>query len=1122
MIKIGNRLCTLLLCGFIISLPLASEAGVVRVVAGSKGQGIALKRGADCMVLTPGHVLQGVAQNIVIAGRQGEVGSAELDTAFHVNACKSGSQDNPGNCVDVRVLKVVTNAEKICDTEYTTYRLHEGAVIVSRTERGGFQEIPVELPKLGSKDSTYILIKGKSGFSLKSMMSGSLLLMEGKALGMVINACTDKGSVVGNISCTQYGGVAIKLSSLGKLVGPWASPDFVEPDRAKGLLGVVEHAKEMRASTNIGQIEALEELVWSSVDVQDLDLAGLYLRTVHLEDARLRGAQLTAANLISAKLARADLSGSRMGFADLAGADLTKAIIDKAFAPYVHAQGVGFHGASAQMSSWTAADLRDADFSGADLKGASFFYADLRGANFSGAKLGDASFIGALLENANFERAEVANTDFTLAVVGEHALTKDQMKGACRTVVTPDNRVAYEFELVSTQEETATSKFYYDVIFTGYPPMVASYQQGLPVCSQREFSPPRYASPYWTRLDKTYLKDKVTLYLQRSLITHGGREKEMVKAAQTYFKNYAAAADANKFLVQEQPKDPVAKMFGEGSGAAVERVPLTSDAVLLFSLKASPQMAERIDWNRAATERLALEQYPNDSIVGSQGDPWRAFFRANMYAEELDEKSLKQFREWTVGRADALPDKATLIFSKPYAPFFETSGASNRYSLEEHLKNRGVVYRAVYPNHIRLNRSGGVSNHLALPRPVSFYDVGPKYANAGGHVEIDVDLAGVSAELDPATSIVSDGILFYLVPEEVRFYEDKKVRKRIVLATKADAGEIKELLNHSIAIVSEPGSEIRRAYYFGEDGQLTEKTDFDESRGQWWLSDRHVCYSMNDEKSCYSLYKDRVGWLLVSANGAKRSWIKHISNLRHAGSPDDLGQYIRPAGRFDIVGLKLGMPIEDALDRTKKSLGSKNVATVTVDKIAKRFNRSGFDMPGVIASKGEFGKAGFETIGLFSYTGGKARVLDGVVRYLELDGSDEMRELVIDSLIEKYGKPDYRRNTQMHELGWIDRDYASIGTSLGHCFPSKLAYHLVRYANGYQGIGLKMDNISETGGCGPSLGASILANPGSGRVSVMTWLLDTRRVRSVAKQLETIRSEKASNKSNAAIKRVAF
>lgn len=123
-----------------------------------------------------------------------------------------------------------------------------------------------------------------------------------------------------------------------------------------------------------------------------------------LSEANLSRAELIGADLMGADLSGVFLNGAYLNGADLSGADLSGAHLSGTYLSWADLSGT---------------DLSGADLNRAHLNGAHLDEADLGGAHFNGAHLNGAHLNNTTLVYTSFSSAQVAQADFTEALVME-------------------------------------------------------------------------------------------------------------------------------------------------------------------------------------------------------------------------------------------------------------------------------------------------------------------------------------------------------------------------------------------------------------------------------------------------------------------------------------------------------------------------------------------------------------------------------------------------------------------------------------------------------------------------------------------------------------------------------
>ena len=138
-------------------------------------------RGTECFVITPAHVVRTAAVNqrraVVVIGPEGARGKAEFTTAVGTIAD------------DVAVLRVTENAGLVCSERDTPeIRAQKGAVLVARD--GELGALTFVSTFITSRDWRAIGLKGDG---IAQGMSGSLLVEDGREVGILIGVSTSGG-----------------------------------------------------------------------------------------------------------------------------------------------------------------------------------------------------------------------------------------------------------------------------------------------------------------------------------------------------------------------------------------------------------------------------------------------------------------------------------------------------------------------------------------------------------------------------------------------------------------------------------------------------------------------------------------------------------------------------------------------------------------------------------------------------------------------------------------------------------------------------------------------------------------------------------------------------------------
>lgn len=301
-------------------------------------------------------------------------------------------------------------------------------------------------------------------------------------------------------------------------------------------LATLNRAIEMRASGDVGQVAAVEELTRAGKSFSGLDMQGLFLASAGLDKAVLTETELDGANLAQASLANADLSRAHLAFAKLKDARLTGANVQEALFYLAEADGADLSESNAAQSNWRGASLRNANFRNANLRAASLMLADLRGADFRGADLRGAFLIGALVEGARFDQALIENTDLSSALGSADQFSRQQQGQLCASEPSRVFRVIL-------MEVTKSDRFAGGEEFRNMLELSVFMRGGLQDlerCRQRTQFPAGGAT-IWSRLDVETISEYMSVRFSYDLLGKGGRRKEWMNRTTAYIRMLNAA-----------------------------------------------------------------------------------------------------------------------------------------------------------------------------------------------------------------------------------------------------------------------------------------------------------------------------------------------------------------------------------------------------------------------------------------------------------------------------------------------------------------------------------------------------------------------------------------------------
>ncbi len=416
-------------------------------------------------------------------------------------------------------------------------------------------------------------------------------------------------------------------------------------------------AMDVRAAGDMGQVAAIGSLVRDKRSFAGLEFRGLFLAGAMLDGADFEGSDLTAANLEGARL-----SGARLASADLRFTTLGKMRSEgagdatRARFHFALADGAQFAGWTAPRSTWAGASLRAADFHGARLAGANFSLSDLRDADFRGADLQGAFFEGALVSGARFDGANLADADFTGVVGDARQFTPQQQSGLCGRIVGRGTRLLVREVSHNAQSSTGLR---FDTVVDEWIGVVDGLKL-LDACDERELElyGPRSVDDYGYQYVGDFRVDLPAPLLEQA---HRGdalfeRVRAMVKRLNEAYKTgpfvrvfgkkqarFLAAVKAN---ARETRLETAPELEPESARLLALRYEPAADAYY----KGWESMAE--EWSGSEVSRLKdRKQYPNQ---------WHAFYPPGSTSSQLTPEVVEVFKQWTLGRAAAYPQRITL------------------------------------------------------------------------------------------------------------------------------------------------------------------------------------------------------------------------------------------------------------------------------------------------------------------------------------------------------------------------------------------------------------------------------------------------------------------------------
>lgn len=512
-------------------------------------------------------------------------------------------------------------------------------------------------------------------------------------------------------------------------------------------------AIDLRATGDVGQVAALEQIARESKSVAGLDMSGLFLGNAMLNGLQATDSRLVMADMQEAQLVGARLARSRMLNVNATKARFDKAVLDESIGAYSRFKDASFVNASLQRVSWEMVDLRNARFQGANLSAADLAFADLRGADFSNADLRGTFLVGADLRGARFDGAKFGDTDMAVAL-RDSSLDAPVLTGAiCGTRV---GTGAGNYALVSGPMMNGKSTFFERNI------ELPSFADGqLAACQIRvgRYWDRRYKlSPVYRALNsgREYLAMESDFGYEPTFLATGNRRN---LAETRYREVYDALRVRMAEFERQRPQKPRAlrqerllQVLPTRNPAPVGPVWMSGDVMLLMLmkdqlLKASvrfptlhQQAVTRMhhEWEM---ERLGPAAHLHDS--------WAPYFPANAYAEDLSLEVLKAFGQWQERRAAAL-DRIWLPLrcgsNTDAGPMTlahcDTANGSRFHNADSSHQAAQVFEKDHRDRQMRVSDVGPYANALLFEKPLASYRIAKQTQpyRSGSQVRHEVEL----------------------------------------------------------------------------------------------------------------------------------------------------------------------------------------------------------------------------------------------------------------------------------------------------------------------------------------------------------------------------------------------
>ncbi len=394
-----------------VSFSLNAHSIVYIEAGGELGQGMAVLNESACKIIVPFHVIaqeddpsteeneEFIYPRINARDNNGEL----IPLTFNSNERYMSSIPG-GHREDIVVLTVPAPRNDLCDNNIKVFS-SDRPQIITRKKSGSldiFQVLPLSI------DMKFVIkfTPLEEGVSLNQGLSGSIMTMEGKPVGILVASSPDGKT-----------GTAYSIEHLAKQLGAWVRGGISNLNTLDEALSIIERVKKLKPLNNIGQVDAFELLVGNSYEFSGTDFPGLSLQRANLSGAKFDDMDLQMSNFSDAILSNADLRNTSLKFSDFSRANLSNSSLQEIYAPYLNAEKSMMKNANFSRADLFSVNFKGANLRGVNFSGASLLMADLRNTDLRGANFENAILIGASLEGANIEGAIFSNTDIT-GVVG--------------------------------------------------------------------------------------------------------------------------------------------------------------------------------------------------------------------------------------------------------------------------------------------------------------------------------------------------------------------------------------------------------------------------------------------------------------------------------------------------------------------------------------------------------------------------------------------------------------------------------------------------------------------------------------------------------------------------------
>lgn len=401
--------------GLIAAPPMLGKAYAeqVRIEAGEKvGQGLLRARGSSCFAIAPWHVVKSAPTSIVVSSFAGEKREGTIVVEDKAN--------------DLVVIEVKPPGGFKCPGQWprSDVKIEKQLRGALSTVEEGKQDVRLFEIRALTPDTLEIRFNRPADNAFQGM-SGSIALIDDVPVGMLMGEAAVSADGLFRV---------LRQERIVDLTRSFFKDSAFQEMSTTSALDFLRRAREERSIGDIGQGNALANLVSSRYDLSGLSFRGLSLSRSPIktfDGLKYQSGQGEGFHCDACSLDGAEMQKTRLSYGSLAASHLNRAHLEGAVLDFIDAHDLKAVGLVAPASRWMFANLESAHLAGATLTESLLAFANLRTASLANVDLRRSSLAGADLRGADLRGAKLEDADFTDAVLDGAKVDPKELVKAC-------------------------------------------------------------------------------------------------------------------------------------------------------------------------------------------------------------------------------------------------------------------------------------------------------------------------------------------------------------------------------------------------------------------------------------------------------------------------------------------------------------------------------------------------------------------------------------------------------------------------------------------------------------------------------------------------------------------